>query len=178
MAALASCSACAEKLELSLETAALRIVPEMPPEQVFDHSLGEWEVRFRLPNNLDIASLDPEADDETRRRQLLAFCVIEARRGGASVAAEALPLEAVAAIAARMAEADPQAELQLALTCPQCAHQWASALDIVSFLWSEINAWAVRILNEVHILASAYGWREADILGLSPARRAAYLDLA
>jgi len=176
--ALASCPACAEKLELSLETAALRIAPEMPPEQVFGLSLGEWQVRFRLPTNLDIASLELEADDETRRRQLLACCVIEAHRPGAPVAPEALPPEVVAAIAARMAEADPQAELQLTLTCPECAHQWASALDVVSFLWSEINAWAVRILNEVHILASAYGWREADILALSLARRAAYLDLA
>jgi hypothetical protein len=31
---------------------------------------------------------------------------------------------------------------------------------------------------EVDALARAYGWREADILALSPARRAAYLELA
>ena len=76
-----------------------------------------------------------------------------------------------------MAEADPQADIQLALSCPACGHQWLSTFDIVSFFWSEINAWAYRILREVHILASAYGWREADILAMSPYRRQLYLEM-
>jgi hypothetical protein len=48
--------------------------------------------------------------------------------------------------------------------------------DIVSFLWTEIAAEAKRLLREVHILASAYGWREADIFSLSPLRRQFYLE--
>jgi hypothetical protein len=63
------------------------------------------------------------------------------------------------------------------LTCPQCAHQWQAPLDIVSFLWSEVHAWAIRLLREIHELASAYGWSEAEILALSPWRRRAYLEL-
>ena len=76
-----------------------------------------------------------------------------------------------------MAQADPQADVQLALSCPACSHQWQSVFDIVSFFWSEMNAWAYRILREVHILASAYGWREADILAMSPYRRQLYLKM-
>ena len=45
------------------------------------------------------------------------------------------------------------------LTCPQCSHHWHAPLDIVSFVWSEIHAWAVRLLHDVHALALAYGWR-------------------
>jgi hypothetical protein len=32
-------------------------------------------------------------------------------------------------------------------------------------------------LREVHTLAWAYGWREADILAMSPARRQFYIEL-
>ena len=35
---------------------------------------------------------------------------------------------------------------------------------------------AVQLLDEVHQLATAYGWTEAEILALSDTRRAAYLD--
>jgi len=93
------------------------------------------------------------------------------------VPAAALPAEVVTAIAQCMAEADPQADVQLALACPQCQHAWEASFDIVSYFWSEIQAWAGRILREVHSLASAYGWREAEILALSPWRRQAYLEL-
>jgi hypothetical protein len=47
----------------------------------------------------------------------------------------------------------------------------------VAFFWKEINHWANRILREVHLLASTYGWSEADILALTPTRRQWYLAL-
>ena len=46
-----------------------------------------------------------------------------------------------------------------------------------ALLWSEIHAWARQLLRDVHALARAYGWREADILALSPTRRGIYLEL-
>jgi hypothetical protein len=48
---------------------------------------------------------------------------------------------------------------------------------VVAYFWSEINAWAYRLLGEVHSLASAYGWREEDILAMSPWRRHVYLEM-
>jgi hypothetical protein len=76
-----------------------------------------------------------------------------------------------------MAEADPQADVQLALSCPDCGHSWLAAFDIVSYFWSEVNSWAQRLLGEVHTLASFYGWSERDILAMSPVRRHIYLDM-
>jgi hypothetical protein len=81
------------------------------------------------------------------------------------------------AITAAMAEADPQAEVELSLRCLMCGNQWLAPFDVVSFLWREIDAWATHILREVHQLASAYGWSERDILALSPLRRRHYLEL-
>ena len=80
------------------------------------------------------------------------------------------------ALTEAMAEADPQSHLELALSCPSCQLDWQSVFDIASYLWSEIETWALRILSEVHILASAYGWRETEILALSPLRRQLYLE--
>jgi hypothetical protein len=103
--------------------------------------------------------------------------VSEAHLNGADIALERLPETLVAALSERMAQLDPQGDIQLALTCPACEHSWISPIDIVSFLWSEIESWAVRMLGDVHAIASTYGWREEDILALDPWRRQVYLEL-
>ena len=72
---------------------------------------------------------------------------------------------------------DPQADVELTLSCPACAHQWTTAFDIISFFWEEINVWAYRTLYQVHQLASAYGWNEADILTMNPWKRQFYLKM-
>lgn len=76
------------------------------------------------------------------------------------------------------AQAAPdQRQKESSLTCPSCNHGWHALFDIVSFFWSEIQSWASRIMREVHLLASAYGWRETDILAMSPLRRRLYLEM-
>ena len=57
------------------------------------------------------------------------------------------------------------------------SHGWQAALDVAADFWLELHAWARGMLREIHTLARAYGWREADILALSPARRRHYLQL-
>jgi hypothetical protein len=177
LSALSACPSCDETLQFEINAADIRQAPASEPGESIELTQGEYEVRFRLPNNLDIVALDPNADNQKNRAHLLKRCVLEARRANAAVATEDLPPEVVLALADRMAEADPQADVQLTFACPQCGHSWHSTLDIASFFWSEINAWARRLLNDVHTLASAYGWREAEILSLSVARRQAYLEV-
>jgi hypothetical protein len=141
---------------------------------------GEYEVTFRLPNSLDLSALAaraPAASVAEAAASLLESCLIEAWRGGVAVGAAELPAEVAEAIAVRMAEADPQAEVELALNCPACGEGWQAAFDIESFFWDEIGAWARRVLGEVHVLASSYGWRESDILNMSAWRRQFYIDL-
>jgi hypothetical protein len=47
----------------------------------------------------------------------------------------------------------------------------------MSFFWNEIEAWACRVLHDVHTLAGAYGWSEREVLRLSPTRRQMYLEM-
>src|SRR5262249_55645931 len=64
------------------------------------------------------------------------------------------------------------------LRAPACGHGWQADLDVGAFVLAEVDAHAARLLGEVHGLAHAYGWSEADILALSTARRRRYLELA
>lgn len=177
LSALSACPSCDETLQFEINAADIRQTPASEPGESMELTHGEYEVRFRLPTNLDIIALDSKADVQTNREHLLKRCVLGARHEKAAITTEDLPPEVVLALADRMAQADPQADVQLALACPQCGHSWHSTLDIASFFWSEINAWARRLLNDVHTLASAYGWRETEILSLSAARRQAYLEV-
>jgi hypothetical protein len=72
---------------------------------------------------------------------------------------------------------DPQAEVRVAVTCPACHHPWSTVFDIVAYLWSEIDDWARRLLSEVDVLASSYGWNESAILGMTARRRRLYLEI-
>lgn len=76
-----------------------------------------------------------------------------------------------------MAAADPLAETLLSLHCSDCGSEWQETLDLVAFLWAEIEARARRLLLEVHAFASAYGWTESEILSLSGNRRALYFEM-
>ena len=51
-------------------------------------------------------------------------------------------------------------------------------LDVASFVWEELDGWARRLLQDVAVLARAFGWTEEDGVALSPTRREAYLELA
>jgi hypothetical protein len=177
LSSIANCPACGQPLEFSINGADLRAASEGNSDEMFSVTHAGYDVRYRLPNSFDLASLDQAADDEVNRRRLLARCVIVAEQGGAEIPAVELPEEVVTVITESMAEADPEADVQLALSCPECNHAWQAPLDILSYFWSEIHAWAGCILREIHALASAYGWREADVLALSANRRQAYLEM-
>ena len=76
-----------------------------------------------------------------------------------------------------MSALDPQAEVLIDLSCPACQAREQILFDIAAFFWSEIAARAKRLLHEIHLLARAYCWSEADILGMSPGRRDCYLTM-
>jgi hypothetical protein len=170
------CPHCGERLELALNTADLRPASTDEPEETLALRVDAYQVRFRLPNSLDLIAVSDSATVETARRRLLSRLALHVERDGEDVPPAQLPDRIVAAIAERLSQADPLAAVQLALDCPACRQAWLASLDIAACLWSELNAWAARTLQAVHTLASAYGWREADILALSAARREFYLD--
>lgn len=173
---LARCPACGERLELSFSVDDVDAAAEPVPAGA-ELAVAEdgWEVTFRLPTGGDLEALGAGGGDA--RERLLERCLLGARKNGRSRPVDRLPARMLDSVVRRMAEADPQADVHTRLGCPACAHAWDATFDIVSFFWAEIEAWAYRTLRDVHVLAGAYGWREADILALSPARRQLYLEM-
>jgi hypothetical protein len=167
--AVVDCSECGEPLELAFGLADLRVDAPEPPESL-TVSAGGREVRFRLADTRDLLASVAPSDVDGSRRRLLERCVLEP--GGA----EGLDAEQASTVAEAMAAADPQADVELDLECPACGARRRETFDIASFMWSEVEALAARLLGEVHQLALAYGWREPDVLALTPGRRRYYLE--
>ena len=67
--------------------------------------------------------------------------------------------------------------MTLDLSCDECQHAWLLPFDLGAFLWTEVDMKARAMIGEVHVLATAYGWSERDVLALSDTRRAAYLAM-
>jgi hypothetical protein len=177
LVSLVNCPNCGDRLELNFNVADIRVPLEGQPPASMSLSVAGYEVRFRHPNSLDLSAVTRNQDVEGGRRLLLERCLLCAELYDEAKTVDELPAEVIDSVVEEMARADPQADVQLALSCPQCGHGWRAAFDILSFFWSELNVWATRILREVHTLASAYGWREADILAMSPWRRQMYLEM-
>jgi hypothetical protein len=170
------CPHCGAPAQFDLACSALRSGSYNPEER--EVRAGDDTVRVRPLNSTDMAAAARAPDVAAARRILLERCVINAQRNGAAVEVGALPDTWSPSIAEAASAADPMAELMLDLACPACGHRWQAGLDVAHILWAEVNARAQRLLLEVHLLARAYGWREADILAMSAVRRAAYLQRA
>lgn len=174
----AECPQCCERLEFTVNVPDLHCANAVEPSKSELALTAEgFEVYFRLPNSLDLQEIAHCNETDTARDILVRRCLLKARQGDKEIAAETLPEPVITELSNQMLQYDPLSEVRLDLQCPECGNRWASFLDIVSFLWAEIMSQAKRLLQEVHILASVYGWREADILAMSARRRQLYLEM-
>lgn len=173
------CVNCRAQVELNFEIADIRSSPKTEALPNLAIEKDDYTVAFRLPNSWDMAATaqSPRDDIDTIADQLLRQCVVSIQYQGQALTANRLPTDIAQAVLEHMEQADPQANVQLAIACPECGHEWQALFDIVSFFWTELDAWARRLLMEVHTLASTYGWHEAEILAMSAQRRQFYLEM-
>jgi hypothetical protein len=166
-----TCCHCGEKLEFEID-GQLLTGGVTDQTQILKEPIVVNGQSFRLITTGDLAKAAQQTDV-----RLASIGLLESCRLGSAKPSDWSD-EDLDQIGQRLAMADPLAETLLALRCPVCENEWEENLDIVSFLWREIEARARRLLFEVHTLASAYGWAEADILSLSEHRRALYFEMA
>lgn len=81
------------------------------------------------------------------------------------------------AIAAAVIAHDPLVSLTVGAACPACDKAQEVAVDLEGLVLSHFHSRQRAVLDEVHRLATAYGWSEPQILAIPPARRAAYLAI-
>lgn len=166
----ADCTQCGQRLAFTVDTR--QMLPAHGDDND-DPAPRETEVaglRVRAPSLRDLAAVAAQTDARQAARALLARCTLAGDLALIDDAALRQVEDALEAL-------DPQADLVLALQCVACGHAGGAQLDAGALLWEEIEAHARVLLGEVHRLASAYGWSEAHILALSPARRASYLAM-
>jgi len=172
------CPQCGQHLESQIGIRDIGCDPDQPATGTYTAESHGYRVTFRLPASDDLMALPQGSAAAHASEFLIGRCVLEVRDAhGEARPVPTLPENVVADITRHMERADPGADIELAFECPSCSHQWREVFDIVSFLWREIHAWAQRTLRDVHVLARAYGWREPDVLSLSPTRRQIYLEL-
>ncbi len=173
---IAECPRCAASLEFSIRAGELRS-PGQLQEDNAPIAFEEAGLRLRRPDSRDLARVASLPAGADARRALLQFCVLAADTEGSAVDIDALPMALLEQVSTRISANDPQADISLDLSCAACGHRWPLLFDIAAFFWSEIAALAQRLLREVDALARAYGWHEAEILAMPPARRRLYLEM-
>jgi hypothetical protein len=176
------CPDCGARVELDLSAADVRAWPcsDWRPDESgrFQFETDGIEFRFHTVTSRDLAlSASGRSAIGAAVRQLLKRCVISIRKEGRELSFDDVPESALEALTSAMAEADPQADVQVGVACPACGSRWATPLNIDAYFWAELDEWARRLLRDVHDLAVAYGWSERDILAMSARRRRLYLEV-
>jgi len=173
----ALCPKCGVRLEFGLDLQNYAVTKSLehkiPPEELV---VDGYEIRFRVPDSIDLAYIAQFPDVGTARLVLLGRCLLAAHKDGHPVAAHELPEPVIEKLGDRMEELDPLSYLSLSIECARCHHQWLSLMDIGTIFWQEVARSAERLLGDVHTLAISYGWSEAEILAMSEARRRFYLE--
>jgi hypothetical protein len=171
----ATCPACQTEVELAVALGQLQPpVREDPVAPLTVHANG-YTLLCRIPCNEDLRALAYQGQEVTSRN-LLERCVLEVSSPtDSAVVPQDLPDAAAETVIEALAESDPGACTALRVCCP-CGSEWVDELDIRAVLWNDLTEWVGRTLTEVHHLARAYGWSEAEILTMSGWRRHWYLE--
>lgn len=184
LSGLTHCAECDSPIEIKLEVDALEQAMRGPEADAgstdgtsfaFEH--GSLSCRYRLPQSRDHVAVLAASTPEAARQALLRDCISDVWRDGEKLDVDDLRETETAAIGLAIETRDPGAIVTVKLTCPACGADEICVLDPPSFLWRRLESDARRLLYQVHALARAYGWREADVLALTARRRQRYLQL-
>lgn len=164
--AQATCPACEAELEMDLDVGAL--AEHLRPADSSSAALLPLTSRDLAA----AAAVAPEARATVLRERLHADGTAADTEGDGTRAGVGDAL-----LDARIEAAARASELTTQLTCPDCGHIWSEVLDVTDHVWADVESAALGLLHDVARLADRFGWAEADILAMSPARRRAYLSM-
>lgn len=154
---------CAEPMDLPLRLGAF--MRREDPAHVTCTFGDEERVEVALPTGTDQMAWLREGSNEAGAmlRRLL------------PTDADAMPPERLGAVEDSLAEADPLTVLDIETRCPACDAESHLALDLEHVCLTLLAAEQPGLLDDIHSLALAYHWSEAEILAVAPERRREYL---
>jgi phage FluMu protein gp41 len=172
------CPQCQQKMDLDLTIGEL-LLPAYPYDRrthaaELSDEANSYRVVFRVPNGADQEAVAEEARQsvDDAEESVLRRCVEEVN--GEKVTE--LPEAVRRGLPAKMAALDPQAEILLDLTCPECGAGFSTAFDSADYICRELAMEEREFYREVYTLSWHYHWTEEAVLGLSRRKRRIYLD--
>jgi hypothetical protein len=183
ISAVVVCPQCGRRSEFAAQVGELcphqpATVEAAPQAQAFGLAISGLQLRCRQLTSDDLAHVPAGNLGIAANHRLVQRAVLQAHADGTEIAAQALAEPVLGAVGEAVVDNDPMSELTIAVDCADCGHAWSAPFDPVTYLWTEITNAAQQLLHDVHLLASAYGWREPDILSMSAVRRKFYLEKA
>ena len=173
----AVCPQCGQKIEweTALDSLRLQEIRETGGNKRIDLTFGEHQISFRLPNSADILHLMTDDGSDIQANALMGRCIINTPSQFKHV--ENFPEDLKDTIVQKMEESDPQADVVMNISCPECRHSWNMVFDIMHYLWLEINECVIKLIQDIYLLAGNFGWAENDILDMSRFRRNMYINM-
>ena len=170
------CPSCSARLEFTLPIAPVieRLRQSASSANTFS-TIGETGFTMRLATPYDLLSIENITDMAKARQHLLARCLGETQNVTLDSALNDPEFCQLAIETFDQLQSD--AEIDVELVCAECNQSHLVDLDLGRFLWAEIRSTAMRLMRDVHDLASAYGWQESAILTMSGIRRQTYLEM-
>lgn len=165
IALISTCPDCQAETELAFTIAQIEASRPSDVETVI--KVRDRQIGYRMPDSRDLARALAAPDPGAARRVLL----------GALLKDDTPDAEILEALDTALAARAGLEVLTLSHVCTSCGAAHESVFDILDYLWRRIAARARRALWDVHQLARAYGWTSAEILSLSPGRRAAHIAM-
>jgi hypothetical protein len=163
-----TCSDCAERVDVSFRISEyLNHFQPSTPADVATADDGWYEVsriRFRVPT---VADLTDALGIDNNTATLAGKCV---QPGDLSE-------EQWQIVDAALDQIAPSLDGTVGGLCPECGASMQLRLDPCSYVMAELRELFAGIYYEVHLLARAYGWKEADVLSMGRSRRIKYAHL-
>lgn len=167
------CEACRSPFDFSLARSAIPVTPAGAGYPLASATVRGRDVTLRMPTGADqeqLAGLDDRAALET----LLRLCLVSVDGQAPDPAFIAgLGAEEIALLEQAVEGTAPAVATRLVAACPECGTEQTLRFDPYAFRRLSVDT----LLREVHLLASAYHWSEAEILALPTERRRRYLRL-
>lgn len=153
------CPACGERIELGFSLEMLALAAASRAHRGADGGTVDGTA-FRLPTAGDARAVEGHADAAER---LLTACV-DGKPGASLRRRIDRAITRLAPILSRV----------VAAPCAACQTTLRAVIHVPTFVLGELVWTARSVFDDVHVIASGYGWREADILALPRTRRRRY----
>ncbi len=169
------CPKCDAALEFGMDLAQL--LQDQGVEYQGPIEFEGGTIKYRLPNSRDMAAISAINDPLRAKEALFGRCVAARDSNGEPLHPSKIPQDALAEVLQCWSVEDPQADVTFKLKCADCRHSWRTVFDILSFFWTELEVFNRRLQDDIHLIASRYGWSETHILSMTSERRKRYIEL-